>query len=35
LDEDTSLWWASKELRKGKILSDYCGKNEKTKIVKK
>jgi hypothetical protein len=29
----TSLWWAGKELFKGKILSDYVGKNEKTKIV--
>lgn len=31
--EETSLWWASKELLRGKILSDYTGKNEKTKIV--
>ncbi len=34
LQEETSLWWASKELLRGKILSDYTGKNEKTKIVK-
>jgi len=33
LDEETSLWWASKELLSGKLLSDYTGKNEKTKIV--
>ena len=33
LDEETSLWWASKEFLSGKLLSDYCGKNEKTKIV--
>jgi len=33
LAEETSLWWASKELLRGKILSDYTGKNEKTKIV--
>jgi hypothetical protein len=33
LDEETSLWWASKELLVGKLLSDYTGKNEKTKIV--
>ena len=33
LAEETSLWWASKELIRGKILSDYTGKNEKTKIV--
>ena len=33
LAEETSLWWASKELLRGKLLSDYTGKNEKTKIV--
>jgi hypothetical protein len=33
LQEETSLWWASKELLRGKLLSDYTGKNEKTKIV--
>ena len=33
LAEETSLWWASKELLRGKFLSDYTGKNEKTKIV--
>lgn len=30
---DTSLWWAGKELLRGKLLRDYTGKNEKTKIV--
>jgi len=35
LAEETSLWWASKELLRGKILSDYTGKNEKTKIIVK
>lgn len=35
LDEETSLWWASKELLPGKLLSDYVGKNEKTKIIVK
>ena len=34
LEEDnTVLWWAKKELEMDKDLSDYCGKNEKTKIV--
>lgn len=31
----TSLWWASKEMQPGKLLSDYVGRNEKTKIVAK
>eukprot|EP00128_Syssomonas_multiformis_P007851 Colp12_sorted_trinity150504_noHs@22095 len=31
----TQLWWASKELIPGKLLSDYIGKNEKTKIIGK
>jgi hypothetical protein len=36
LDETNStLWWAKKELLKGKILADYVGKNEKTKIIVK
>jgi hypothetical protein len=29
------MWWAGKELLKGKTLGDYVGKNEKTKIVAK
>lgn len=34
LDENTaSLWWAGKELLRGKLLNEYSGKNEKTKIV--
>lgn len=33
--KDTSLWWAGKELMRGKTLADYVGKNEKTKIVVK
>jgi len=34
-DADTSvLWWASKQLsREGKLLKDYVGRNNKTKIV--
>jgi len=31
--KETALWWAGKELFRGKNLSDYVGKNEKTKIV--
>jgi len=33
--KETSLWWAGKELLRGKLLLDYVGKNEKTKIVVK
>lgn len=32
---EISLWWASKELMPGKFLSDYVGKNEKTKVIVK
>ena len=28
-----SLWWAGKEMVRGKKLCDFVGKNEKTKIV--
>ncbi len=34
-EKEATLWWAGKELFRGKILSDYIGKNEKTKIVAK
>ena len=30
---DTKIWFASKELMQGKILKDYLGKNEKTKVI--
>ena len=30
-----SLWWAGKELQRGKKLSDFVGRNEKTKITAK
>jgi len=30
-----ALWWAGKELQRGKKLSDFVGKNEKTKITAK
>lgn len=31
--ENTTLWWASKELITDKKLMDFIGKNEKTKII--
>ncbi|XP_073770290.1 cilia- and flagella-associated protein 298 isoform X1 [Danio rerio] len=34
-NEEAQLWWASKELHRGKKLQDYIGKNEKTKIIVK
>ncbi|ELW62045.1 Synaptojanin-1 [Tupaia chinensis] len=34
-DSEAQLWWAAKELRRTKTLSDYVGKNEKTKIIVK
>ncbi|EGR28937.1 hypothetical protein IMG5_166570 [Ichthyophthirius multifiliis] len=33
--KNTSLWWAGKELLRSKLLRDYTGKNEKTKIIAK
>lgn len=33
--ESAALWWAGKQLLHGKKLSDFVGKNEKTKIVAK
>ena len=34
IDLDTaSLWWAGKEMTRGKKLRDFVGKNEKTKMV--
>jgi hypothetical protein len=30
-----ALWWANKELQDGKLLSDYVGRNDRTKIVAK
>ncbi len=32
---ECALWWAGKELAAGKELSDFVGKNEKTKVVLK
>ncbi|XP_039600854.1 cilia- and flagella-associated protein 298 [Polypterus senegalus] len=34
-ESESQLWWAGKELQRGKKLSDYLGKNEKTKIIVK
>ena len=31
--EESSLWFAGKEMVRGKKLMDFAGKNEKTKIV--
>jgi hypothetical protein len=33
--EKAQMWWAGKELVKGKTLGDYVGKNEKCKIIVK
>jgi hypothetical protein len=32
-EDEMQLWWANKELQRGKLLSDFIGRNEKTKIV--
>ncbi|KAM6983935.1 cilia- and flagella-associated protein 298 [Tautogolabrus adspersus] len=34
-EDDCQLWWAAKEIQRGKKLQDYVGKNEKTKLVVK
>ncbi|XP_050393054.1 cilia- and flagella-associated protein 298-A [Patella vulgata] len=34
-EPNASLWWAGKEILRGKKLSDFVGKNDKTKIVAK
>ena len=31
---ESALWWAGKELLKEKLLSEFVGKNEKTKLDK-
>lgn len=33
--ENSSIWIVGKELQKGKLLSDYFGKNEKQKFIVK
>ncbi|XP_068186906.1 cilia- and flagella-associated protein 298 isoform X2 [Antennarius striatus] len=32
-EDECQLWWAGKEMQRGKKLQDYIGKNEKTKIL--
>ncbi|KAM6907465.1 cilia- and flagella-associated protein 298 [Xenentodon cancila] len=34
-EDECQLWWAAKEMQRGKKLQDYIGKNEKTKLVVK
>jgi len=31
-EHSMALWWANKELHDEKLLCDYCGKNERTKL---
>jgi cilia- and flagella-associated protein 298 len=31
--EHASLWWAGKEMVRGKKLCDFIGRNEKTKVL--
>lgn len=32
-EDECQLWWAAKEMQRGKKLQDYIGKNEKTKLI--
>ncbi|XP_051903073.1 cilia- and flagella-associated protein 298 isoform X2 [Hippocampus zosterae] len=34
-ESECQLWWAAKEMQRGKKLQDYIGKNDKTKLVVK
>ncbi|XP_012714187.2 cilia- and flagella-associated protein 298 isoform X1 [Fundulus heteroclitus] len=34
-EDECQLWWAGKEMQRGKKLQDYIGRNEKTKLVVK
>lgn len=34
-EDECQLWWAAKEMQRGKKLQEYIGKNEKTKLVVK
>ncbi|XP_054611100.1 cilia- and flagella-associated protein 298-like isoform X1 [Dunckerocampus dactyliophorus] len=34
-EDECQLWWAAKEMQRGKKLQDYIGKNDKTKLVVK
>lgn len=31
----STLWFCGKEIQRGKVLADYLGKNEKTKVIVK
>ena len=33
LEETAEFWWAGKNLARGKLVSDFVGKNNKTKII--
>lgn len=33
--DECQLWWAGRELQRGKKLQEFVGKNEKTKLVVK
>merc|ERR1712098_998027 len=33
LESDSAIWWAGKDMVVDKILSEYVGRNEKTKLV--
>lgn len=35
VENATDIWWASKRLEINKTLSDYVGKNEKSKLIVK
>eukprot|EP00343_Euplotes_focardii_P010196 CAMPEP_0205827572 /NCGR_PEP_ID=MMETSP0206-20130828/32462_1 /ASSEMBLY_ACC=CAM_ASM_000279 /TAXON_ID=36767 /ORGANISM="Euplotes focardii, Strain TN1" /LENGTH=298 /DNA_ID=CAMNT_0053128617 /DNA_START=6 /DNA_END=902 /DNA_ORIENTATION=+ len=35
VEEKAQLWWAGKELTRNKLLQDYIGKNEKSKVIVK
>uniref|UniRef100_A0A3Q0RN43 Cilia and flagella associated protein 298 n=1 Tax=Amphilophus citrinellus TaxID=61819 RepID=A0A3Q0RN43_AMPCI len=34
-EDECQVWWAAKEMQRGKKLQDYIGRNEKTKLVVK
>ncbi|XP_061589343.1 cilia- and flagella-associated protein 298 [Cololabis saira] len=34
-EDEAQLWWAAKQMQRGKKLQDYIGSNEKTKLVVK
>jgi hypothetical protein len=34
-DERATVWWAGKQLEADKVIGEYVGKNEKTKVIVK